>query len=101
MTCTRLTRRLVRSLCALAASAFVVLALAAGATARPADTWPQPVVHNSPAPTVVKETVLQPANGGPDTLTLVLIGFGAGAALLGAGYLGARIATRTSAPHAS
>jgi hypothetical protein len=101
MTPSHLTRRLVRSLCALAVSACVVLALAAGATARPADTWPQPVIHNSPAPTVVKETVLQPANAGPDTLTLVLIGFGAGAALLGAGYLGARIATRTSARHAS
>ena len=87
--------RLARRLCALAASACVVLALAAAATARPADTWPQPVVHNSPAPTVVKETILQPANGGPDTLALVLIGIGA-AALLGAGYLGARIATRTS-----
>ena len=96
MTRSRLTRRLARSLCALAASACVVLALAAAATARPADTWAQPVVHNSPAPTIVKETVLQPADGGPDTLALVLIGIGAAAALLGAGYLGARIATRTS-----
>ena len=96
MTPSRLTRRLTRSLCALAATASIVLALAAAATARPADTWPQPVVHNSPTPTVVKETILQPANGGPDTLALVLIGIGAAAALLGAGYLGARIATRTS-----
>ena len=96
MTHPRLTRRLARSLCALAASACILLALAAAATARPADTWPQPVVHNSPAPTVVKETVLQPANGGPDTITLLLIGIGASAALLGAGYLGSRIAIRTS-----
>lgn len=95
MTRSRLTRRLARSLGALAASACVVLALAAAATARPADTWPQPVVHDSPAPNVVKETILRPANSGPDTLALVLIGIGAGAALLGAGYLGARIATRT------
>ena len=95
MTHPRLTRRLARSLCALAASACILLALATVATARPADTWPQPVVHNSPAPTVVKETILQPANSGPDTLALVLIGIGAAAALLGAGYLGARIATRT------
>ena len=51
-------------------------------------------MHNSPAPTVVRETVLQPASGGPDTITLVLIGIGAAAALLGAGYLGARIAIR-------
>ena len=96
MTRSRLTRRLARSLGALAASACVLLVLAAAATARPADTWPQPVVHNSPVPTVVKETVLQPANGGPDTMTLVLIGIGAAAALLGAGYLGARVAIRTS-----
>jgi hypothetical protein len=96
MTLPRLIRRLARSACALTASACIVLAIAAAAaTARPAETWPQPVVHNSPAPTVVKETILQPANGGPDTLALVLIGIGAGAALLGAGYLGARIATRT------
>jgi hypothetical protein len=95
MTRPRLILRLARSVCALAASACIVLAIAAAATARPADTWPQPVVHNSPAPTVVKETILQPANSGPDTLALVLIGIGAGAALLGAGYLGARIATRT------
>jgi hypothetical protein len=97
MTPSRLTRRLARSLCALAASACIVLAFAAAAaTARPADTWPQPVIHNSPAPTVVKETVLQPANGGPDTITVVLIGIGGAAALLGAGYLGSRIAIRTS-----
>ena len=91
-----LTRRLARSVCALAASACILLAIAAAAAARPADTWPQPVVHNSPAPTVVRETVLQPANGGPDTIALVLIGIAAAAALLGAGYLGARIATRAS-----
>jgi hypothetical protein len=94
MTRSRLTRRLAHSACALVASACIVLALAATAVARPGDTWPQPVVHNSPAPTVVKETVLQPVDDGPDTIALVLIGIGAGAALLGAGYLGARIATR-------
>ena len=37
---------------------------------------------------------MQPASSGPDTITLVLIGIGAAAALLGAGYLGARIAIR-------
>ncbi len=86
-----LTRRLTRSLCALAASACILLAIAAAAAARPADTPTQPVVHNSP----VKETVLQPADGGPDTIALVLIGVGGAAALLGAGYLGGRIAVRT------
>jgi hypothetical protein len=96
MTHLRLARRLARSVGALAASACILLALAAAATARPADTWPQPVLHNSPAPTLVKETVLQPANGGPDTITLLLIGIGGAAALLGAAYLGSRIAIRTS-----
>jgi hypothetical protein len=95
MTPSHLTRRLGRSLCALAASACTVLALAAGAQARPADAWPQPVMHNSPTPTVVKQTLLRPPNDGPGTTTLVLIGIGAAAALLGAGYLGARIALRT------
>ena len=90
----QLTRRHARSICALATSACILLLIAAAATARPGDTWPQAVVHNSPAPTVVKETVLQPADRGPDTTTLVLIGIGAAAALLGAGYLGARIAIR-------
>lgn len=91
-----LTRRIARAACTLAASACVVLAIGAGAQARPADTWPQPVVHNSPAPTVVKQTLLRPANDGPNTITLVLIATGAAAALLGAGYLGARVAVRTS-----
>jgi hypothetical protein len=90
-----LTQRLARSVCALAASAYILLAIAAAAAqARPADTWPQPTLHNSPAPTVVKETVLRSADGGPDTITLVLLAGAAAAALLGAGYLGARIAGR-------
>jgi hypothetical protein len=62
-----LTRRLARSTCALAASAYILLAIAAAAQARPADTWPQPVMQNSPAPTVHKKTVLRPASSGPDT----------------------------------
>jgi hypothetical protein len=91
-----LTRRVARGVYALAASACALLAIAAAAHARPADSWPQPPVHNSPAPTVVRQTVLRPANDGPDTITLALIAAGATAALLGAGYLGARIALRTS-----
>jgi hypothetical protein len=91
-----LTRRIARGACALAASAYILLAIAAAAHARPADTWPQPAARNSVAPTVVKQTVLRPANDGPDTITLVLIATGAAAALLGAGYLGARVAMHTS-----
>jgi hypothetical protein len=88
-----LARRLKRGACALAASACVMLAIAVSAHARIADTQ-QTVGPNGPAPTVVRETLVQPASGGPDTITLVLIGIGAAAALLGAGYLGARIAIR-------
>ena len=97
MTRSRLTRRLARSVCALAALACISLAIAAAATARSPTPGPSPSFYNSPAP-IVKETVLQPADGGPDTLALVLIGIGAAAALLGAGYLGVRIATRTVTP---
>jgi membrane associated rhomboid family serine protease len=88
--------RLTRSACALAASACVLLAIAAAAPARIADTrvGGQPVVDDS-TPTVVRQTVLRPASSGPDTITLVLIATGAAAALLGASYLGARIAIRT------
>jgi hypothetical protein len=92
-----LTSHLARSICALAASMCILLALASAAPARTADSQPQPTVHNSTLPTVVRETVLRPANGGPDTIDLVLIGLGAAAALLGAGYLGARIAIRGGA----
>jgi hypothetical protein len=90
--------RLTRTAFALAASACILLSLAAVAGARPADTWPQPVVHDSAAPTAVRQIALRPADSGPDTITLVLIATAAAAALLGAGYLGARIATRTSRP---
>jgi hypothetical protein len=97
MTRSHLTSHLARSTCALAASMCIVLALASAAPARTADSRPQPTVHNSSVPTVVKETVLRPADGGPDALVLVLIGLGAATALLGAGYLGARIAIRAGA----
>jgi hypothetical protein len=56
----------------------------------------QPVVHISPAPTVVRTTFVPPSHHGPNTMTLVFIGVGAASALLGAGYLGARIALRTA-----
>jgi hypothetical protein len=90
----RLTYRFLKGACALGAMAAILLVLAATASARPAD--PGPGIRPLPAPTIVKETVTAPGNGGPDTIVWVLIGVGTGAALLGAGYLGARIATRTS-----
>lgn len=94
MALSRLTRPLTRGACALAVMACISLMIASAATAHIADT-PQPVVNDSPVP-VVKETIVQPS-GGPHTLALVLIGIGAAAAMLGAGYLGGRIAIRTSA----
>jgi amino acid transporter len=90
----RLTHRSLKALCALGAMAAILIVLAATASAKPADTGP--ATQSPPAPTIVKETVVAPSNGGPDTIGWVLIGVGAGAALLGAGYLGARIATRTN-----
>ena len=92
--------RLTRTALALAAYACILLALSSAALAHTADT-PVRVVHNSPPPTIVRETVLQPNNGGPDAIVLLLIGIGTAAALLGAGYLGARIATRTTRVRAS
>jgi hypothetical protein len=90
----RRIRRLPQLAVALAASACLLLLPAAAASAHTADNA-TPVVHNSPAPTIVRETVVQPSSG-PGTTELVLIGIGAAAALLGAGYLGARIAVRDS-----
>jgi hypothetical protein len=95
MAFSRLIRRRTRTALALAACVGILLAFASAALAHTADT-PVRVVHNTPAPTIVRETVLQPNDGGPDAIVLVLIGIGTAAALLGAGYLGARIATRTN-----
>jgi hypothetical protein len=89
------TRRLKRAAAALSGAACVLLAIAVTAQARVADA-PRPVVRSS-APTIVRETILRPSGDSPDTITFVLIGIGMAAALVGAAYLGARIATRTSA----
>ena len=88
---------LTRTARALAAAACVLLVLCAAAGAMPADNGPSQDAIATP--TVVKQTVVRPADG-PDTLALVIIGVGAVAALLGAGYLGARIATRNTRVHA-
>jgi hypothetical protein len=92
----RLTHRSLKAARALGAMAAILLILAATATARPADQGPKtPATPSDLAPTIVKETVVAPGKGGPDTIVWVLMGVGVGAAVLGAGYLGARIATRT------
>jgi hypothetical protein len=90
---THLIRRIAQGACALAASTCVLLAIAAAAQARPTDTWPQRMARDSAAPNLAAPG---PADGGPDTIDFVLIATGAAAALLGAGYLGAHVAIRTS-----
>ena len=88
--------RLVPAIRALAAATCILLALAVPAGAMPADNARPGSTHTgTTAPTVVRETVVRPADG-PGTLGFVVTGVGAAAALLGAGYLGARIATRNA-----
>lgn len=93
----RPTRTPLRGACALAATACILLALAAAAGARPADNGPAPPpsTHSAPSPTVVKETVIQPGDSSPGTIFYALITVGAAATAIGGGYLGARIALRT------
>jgi hypothetical protein len=78
--------------------AAILLVLTATAGARPLDSNASRPFQSrtAPAPTIIKETVVQPAGGAPSPIVFVLIGVGAGTALLGAGYLGARIALRTT-----
>lgn len=89
--------RLIRTARTVAAAACILLTLAPPAGAMPADNGPPPSTtqQRAAAPTVIKETIVR-ADGGPGTLTLVVIAVGATTALLGAGYLGARLATRNS-----
>jgi hypothetical protein len=63
----------------------------------PADNGPPRSTNpnGTATPTVVKETIVRPEDS-PGTLALVVIGVGAATALLGAGYVGARLATRNS-----
>jgi hypothetical protein len=93
----RLTRETAGAACALAAMACVLLALAATAGAVPAqDVGSAPKGPRAVAtPTVVRETVVRPGQG-TDAIVFVLIGVGTVAAMLGAGYLGARIAVRAN-----
>jgi hypothetical protein len=90
--------RLTHAARALAAAACILLALAASAGAMPADNGPPPSTTARTAaarPTVIRETVVR-RDGGPGTLALVAIGVGAATALVAAGYIGARLATRNS-----
>ena len=92
-----ITRSCRRIAATVAATSIALLALAAAAGAYPIDVenwkYPTPV-----RPTIVKETVL---TGGPSTVAYVLTGIGIAVALLAAGYLGARFATRSIRPRHS
>jgi hypothetical protein len=88
--------RLHRFVRTLVATTCVALTLAASSQAMPADNVrPGSTVSHDATPTLVRETVVRTGDG-PDTLGFVAIGAGAAAALLGAGYLGARLAVRSS-----
>jgi hypothetical protein len=95
----RLTHRSIHGISALGAIAAILLALAVTASARPIDTGPQ--LRPTQPRTIIHETVVRPDSGGPDTIAWVLIAVAAGAALIGAGYLGARIAIRTTSARAN
>jgi phage-related minor tail protein len=93
----RLVQQSISRAVALAAMACILLALAATAGAVPTENvGPENSASRAVAtPTVVKETVVRPSDG-TDAIVFVLIGVGTVVAMLGAGYLGARIATRTT-----
>ena len=92
-----LTRRTIASACALAAMTCILLALAASAGAVPGENLGPPLKGSRAVatPTIVRETVVRSGNG-TDAIVFVLIGVGTVAAMLGAGYLGARIAVRAT-----
>lgn len=94
-----LIHRTVQSACALAAVACILLVSAAVANAVPSENvGPQQTASRAVAtPTIVKETVIRPG-GGTKTIVFVLIGVGGCVAILMAGYLGARLATRGGRP---
>jgi hypothetical protein len=92
----RPTREFLNGATALAAMACILLALAATAGAVPADKAgpPKSASRAVGTPTVVKETAVR--GGGTGAIVFVLIGLGTGLAVLGAGYMGARRATRAT-----
>jgi hypothetical protein len=92
-----LTRQTAGTLCALAAIACILLALAATAGAVPTENvGPPPKGSRAVAtPTIVRETVIRPSHDA-DAIVFVLLGVGTVAATLAAGYLGARLAVRAT-----
>jgi hypothetical protein len=92
----RLTQQFLNGAIALTAVACILLALAATAGAVPGENvGPRKPSRAVPTPTIIKETVVRPS-AGTDAIVFVLIGVGAVVSMLGAGYVGGRIATRTT-----
>ena len=89
----RLTTTTVRRLSALAVALLIALVPAVPAGAMPYDSErpAAPPPDHAITPTVVKETIVRPTADVPITV-LVLAGGGIALAMLGAGYLGARMA---------
>jgi hypothetical protein len=88
----RVTTTTVRRLGALAVALLIALVPAAPAGAMPYDNErpPAPPARHVVTPTVVRETIVRPTADIPLTV-LVLAGAGVIVAMLGAGYLGARM----------
>jgi hypothetical protein len=93
--------RFFRFVDAFVACAGVALVLAASSPAVPADNLrPGSTASPGTTQTVVRENLVRTGDG-PGTVGFIAIGAGAAAALLGAGYLGARIATRSAGMRSS
>jgi hypothetical protein len=89
MSIRRTTTRVVR---VVAVAAAMVVAMAATASARLIDQFPQHAQASRP-PTVIRETVIRTV-AGPGTIAYVLVAVGVCIALVAAGYLGAHVAMR-------
>jgi hypothetical protein len=90
----RLTATVISRACALAAALCIALAAPAAAMP-PENVGPhQPAARHVATPTVVRETIVRPTAGIPATV-FVLAGAGVIVAMLGAGYLGARMPRHT------
>lgn len=96
----RLARHTHRATNALVLVVCALLLATTPAAARVANDAPlgTPAAHaqTAPRPIIIKDTLARDNNGGLGTLGFALITVGAVAALLGAGYLGARIASNHS-----
>jgi hypothetical protein len=76
------------------ATTAIILALAETASARPIDPVSNHPFQSGAGPVIVQKTV----STGPTTIAWVLLAVAVAVAIVAAGYLGARAATRTAKP---